>query len=168
MSVTEVEGQVYLLCENYLQAIIFGDGINQNHWALTYQNNSLDYAFSFTQVEGGSGDFMFAGYDYADGELVKSAICYSEFFETEVDEAYSGMNFFEAMSAFFETHGISVNQDLPEYVPYDVMTSIFSDNPDVTLLFELRNECTNSEEYDAFEFLYRITDLSYGDMEVSP
>lgn len=163
VSVTEIDGQVYLLCEDYTVALNFGDGMEQNYWALTYHDKSLKYAWSFSQNGPGSSGFVFRGYDYLDGECVHSEICYSEEEPEKTDEAYRDMYLDEALTTFIGKHGINVGQELSLYWTDGLVKSIYSDNPDVTRLFELKNECIN-EDYEAGEYQYRVTNLLYGEL----
>ncbi|MCR5237648.1 MAG: hypothetical protein K6E34_10655 [Lachnospiraceae bacterium] len=161
VSVTEIDGQVYLLCEDYTTALPLADGQDQNYWALTYHDKSLKYAWSFSQLGMASSGFEFGGYDYSDGECVRSEICFNEDEPEKADEEYRDMYLDEALTTFLGKHGISVGQELSLYATDGIAKSIYSDNPDVTRLFELKNECINAD-YEAGEYQYRITNLLYG------
>ena len=69
----------------------------------------------------------------------------------------------EALTTFIGKHGINVGQELSLYWTDGLVKSIYSDNPDVTRLFELKNECIN-EDYEAGEYQYRVTNLLYGEL----
>ena len=126
-------------------------------------DNAFDFSYAYTQIDGGSSDFVFGGYEYSDGRCVSSQICFSEddYNGVRADEEYQGLDFGESVAAFFQSHGITANEGISQYDPGS--NSIFSDNPDVTLLFELRNESPASD-LDAGIYQYRITNLVYGEL----
>ncbi len=159
--IANVNGDIVIVCENHDRASAFGEGCNQNYWALTYRNGSLDYSYGFIQTNGGSSDFVFEGCEYSDGQCNNPEICYSEDGEGESMAAgeYSGKNFSEALALFFKNHGINIAADGPEYAWENTMKSIFSTDPDVTMVFDLKNECTDSD-YESGSFQYRITNFS--------
>ena len=163
VSVTESRGTVYLLCESRMWGENFGDGINTNYWALTYHDKALDFSYAYTQINGGSSDFVYGGYEYSNGECVDSQICYSEdeYNEVKADDEYQGMDFDRALAAFFQNHGITVDEEVSRYYPGN--DSIFTGNPDVTLLFELKNESIAGDP-DAGIYQYRITNRIYGEL----
>lgn len=162
VSVAKVDGQVYLLCENNSCTGPFADGSFMSYWALTYRDNSLEYAYIYTQNGWGSSGFEFLGFEYSNGKCVSSETCYNEDeYGLEVDKAYVGMDFSESVAAFFKKQGVVTDRNIEPYGPNYTSKSIFSNNADVSLLFELRNEWI-SQDYDTGIHKFRMTNHSYG------
>lgn len=141
-------GICYIICEDQGVAAVFADGSWQSYWALEYTSNSFQYVCSFTQTEGGSSDFQYTGYRFENGQCTGSDLYYSEWYETP--GLYD--DFRQAIVAYFEDYGITINESFNGFAYSDdyerIFTSFLSPEADYKNGFEFMNKRT-SLEYSA-------------------
>lgn len=158
-SAVQVNGIYYIVCEAYRLYGTFADGQSQDYWAMTYQNGELQYAFSFTQTGGGSSEFEYTGYEFADGICTNSAIYYNEWYEDEGTALYD--RFDSAITAFFDKQGIHIQRNLELYRNEDKGTILLKDENDIVSLFEFVNELARRDfSTSTFDFVAVLS--SYG------
>lgn len=147
-----INEKYYLVCENHSVAGAFADGQSQSYWILEYADGAIQFVGSFTQTDGGSSDFAYTGYAFADGACVKSDLYYGEW---NADSAlYS--DFGQAITNFFEGYDIQLDDTIKNYKRasdgYGQYQSILSVENDQRLMFELINRKTSTEWHSPFDF----------------
>lgn len=89
----------YIICESHDDGLL-ADGHSENYWIYQYKDGRLNYVASFTQTGGGSSDFEYTGFDFADGKLVNSALLYQDYSSLE--------DFDTAISTYFRKYDLGV------------------------------------------------------------
>lgn len=161
VSAVQVDGIYYIVCEEYRVYGYFADGQSQDYWAMTYQNGSLQYAFSFTQIGGGSSDFEYEGFEFSDGSCIGSEMYYSEDYEYEGLALYD--TFESAITAFFEKHGIQIKKNLPHYRNENKESILEKDENNMVDLFAFVNE-VKSWDFDTNRVDFEATLTTYGEL----
>ncbi|MCD8154957.1 MAG: hypothetical protein LUF78_09795 [Clostridiales bacterium] len=131
-----LDGQYCIFCENCLWGSTFSDGSLKCYWILTYTDGTFQFKASFSQMGEGSDDFEFTGYKFENGSCVSAELYYSEWGE----ETRLYGDYTEAVTAFFNEYGVSINSDITSN---SYGESILSSENYGTSVFELIHERTN-------------------------
>ena len=163
----EVNGNVYIMCEEYSLASSFADGMYKAYWMMEYTDGKLEYVCSFTQTGAGSSEFRYAGYDFSNGMLVDSNLYYCEDWYEGVDEWNDEKPLYDdftlAITEFFKKYGIELkNTDLDNYSVS--MGTILSATNEKARVFEFINKVMK-EDYERQTFEYQAT-LSVGTNDI--
>ncbi|MCD7866629.1 MAG: hypothetical protein LUG62_00140 [Clostridiales bacterium] len=131
-----LDGQYCIFCENCLWGSTFSDGSLKCYWILTYTDGTFQFKASFSQMGEGSGYFAYTGYKFENGSCVSAELYYSEW----GDETGLYGDYTEAVIAFFNEYGVSINSDITSN---SYGESILSSENYGTSVFELIHERTN-------------------------
>ncbi|MGN0342013.1 MAG: hypothetical protein ACI4DO_04390, partial [Roseburia sp.] len=126
----QVDGNIYIMCEEYLLGRNFADGMYRAYWMMEYVDGNLEYVCSYAQLGVGSAEFQYAGYDFSDGTLVESNLYYCEGWYEGIEQWDEDIPLYDdytlAITNFFKKYGIELNTSALK--DYDVtMGSILSD-----------------------------------------
>lgn len=140
MSIVEVDNEVFIVCETYINGSAVYEGTAPDFWILNYNGQEIQYTASLTKTAGGTSDFEYTIYAFDNGSLKEAT-----------RQIYS--NFDILLTEFFSGYNIKLDLSSSQH-------SILSEENKTTPIFKFSNKMVD-EDWDSNSFTFEST-LSVG------